>query len=89
MKSPLRLGIDTGGTYTDAVLVDDSNCIVAAAKRLTTHHELTTGIGEVLDALPAERLLGGAVHHAVHQCRGRGPGRAGGGAAARLQPTAG
>jgi N-methylhydantoinase A/oxoprolinase/acetone carboxylase beta subunit len=56
MNSLLRLGIDTGGTYTDAVLVDGANKIVASAKRLTTHHELTVGIAEVLDALPGERL---------------------------------
>ena len=54
--SSLRLGIDTGGTYTDAVLVDSANQVVAAAKRLTTHHELTAGIAEVLEALPAGRL---------------------------------
>ncbi|MDX1380162.1 MAG: hydantoinase/oxoprolinase family protein, partial [Xanthomonadales bacterium] len=54
----LRLGIDTGGTYTDAVLVDADNRIVAAAKRLTTHHDLTLGIGEALDALPAAQLGG-------------------------------
>jgi N-methylhydantoinase A/oxoprolinase/acetone carboxylase beta subunit len=56
MNSLLRLGIDTGGTYTDAVLVDDGDRIVASAKRLTTHHELITGIGEVLDDLPPGRL---------------------------------
>jgi len=52
----LRLGIDTGGTYTDAVLVDRANHVVAAAKRLTTHHDLTAGIGEVLEGLPSDRL---------------------------------
>ena len=31
-----RLGIDTGGTYTDAVLVDENQHIVAAVKCLTT-----------------------------------------------------
>jgi N-methylhydantoinase A/oxoprolinase/acetone carboxylase beta subunit len=56
MNSLLRLGIDTGGTYTDAVLVDDGDRIVASAKRLTTHHELITGIGGVLDDLPPGRL---------------------------------
>lgn len=52
----LKLGIDTGGTYTDAVLVDGSNNIVAAAKSLTTRHDLTTGIAAVLDELPAGSL---------------------------------
>jgi N-methylhydantoinase A/oxoprolinase/acetone carboxylase beta subunit len=48
----LRLGIDTGGTYTDAVLVDEDNRVVASAKRLTTRHDLTRGIDEALGALP-------------------------------------
>ena len=56
MNSLLRLGIDTGGTYTDAVLVDGADRIVASAKCLTTHHELTTGVGEALDRLPSELL---------------------------------
>ncbi|NDH54025.1 MAG: hypothetical protein EBY24_19055, partial [Betaproteobacteria bacterium] len=30
------LGIDTGGTYTDAVLLDADRQVVAAAKSLTT-----------------------------------------------------
>ena len=32
----LKLGIDTGGTYTDAVLVDGANRVVASAKCLAT-----------------------------------------------------
>jgi N-methylhydantoinase A/oxoprolinase/acetone carboxylase beta subunit len=52
----VRLGIDTGGTYTDAVLVDGRDRIVAAAKRLTTAHDLTLGIGDVLAALPSGRF---------------------------------
>jgi N-methylhydantoinase A/oxoprolinase/acetone carboxylase beta subunit len=52
----LRLGIDTGGTYTDAVLVDDEQKIVAAAKCLTTRHDLTLGIQHALDQLPAASL---------------------------------
>ena len=51
---PILLGIDTGGTYTDAVLFDEaSGTIVAAAKALTTRHDLAIGIadavGSVLD----------------------------------------
>jgi N-methylhydantoinase A/oxoprolinase/acetone carboxylase beta subunit len=48
---PLTLGIDTGGTYTDAVLVDDRGAVAASAKALTTHEELARGIGEVLDSV--------------------------------------
>lgn len=51
-----RLGIDTGGTYTDAVLVDENNQIMASAKCLTTRHDLTLGIADVLAELPAASL---------------------------------
>ena len=52
----LRLGIDTGGTFTDAVLVDDSKAIVAAEKSLTTRFDLTIGIGDVIEKLPRAKL---------------------------------
>ncbi|MGD8357798.1 MAG: hydantoinase/oxoprolinase family protein [Lysobacterales bacterium] len=54
----LKLGIDTGGTYTDAVLADRDSRIVASAKSLTTRHDLTLGIDAVLDGLPAGLLDG-------------------------------
>jgi N-methylhydantoinase A/oxoprolinase/acetone carboxylase beta subunit len=54
----LSLGIDTGGTFTDAVLFDPDRGVVAAAKRLTTKHDLALGIGAAIDAVleqhPAE-----------------------------------
>ena len=56
MESTLRLGVDTGGTYTDAVLLDPDGGVVSAAKVLTSHHELTLGIREAIDQLPGERL---------------------------------
>ena len=40
----LMLGIDTGGTYTDAVLFDKKSGIKKSAKALTTKHNLTVGI---------------------------------------------
>jgi N-methylhydantoinase A/oxoprolinase/acetone carboxylase beta subunit len=47
----VALGIDTGGTYTDAVLVDQaSNAVLAGAKALTTYHDLSIGIGEAVTA---------------------------------------
>jgi len=45
----LLLGIDTGGTYTDAVLFDDSVGIMAKAKALTTRHDLAIGISGAVD----------------------------------------
>lgn len=45
----LSIGIDTGGTYTDAVIVDtDAHKVIAAAKALTTHRNLAHGIQEAL-----------------------------------------
>lgn len=51
-----RLGIDTGGTFTDAVLVDDERRIVAAEKSLTTRFDLSQGIGDVIGKLPQDQL---------------------------------
>jgi len=49
------LGIDTGGTYTDAVLLDDqSDSVVARAKSLTTRPDLSRGIGAAIDAVMTE-----------------------------------
>ncbi|GAB4539226.1 MAG: hydantoinase/oxoprolinase family protein [Anaerolineae bacterium] len=48
----ILLGIDTGGTYTDAVLYDDStNTILSSAKALTTKHDLALGIRAALDSV--------------------------------------
>ena len=47
----LLVGIDTGGTYTDAVLWDEAAGVVAKAKALTTKHDLALGIGEALAAV--------------------------------------
>ncbi|MHB1319505.1 MAG: hydantoinase/oxoprolinase family protein [Anaerolineae bacterium] len=45
----LGIGIDTGGTYTDAVLLDmDSRVVLAQAKAETTKHRLATGIEQAL-----------------------------------------
>lgn len=49
------IGIDTGGTFTDAVLLEQTTGrIVAAAKKPTTHQQLAKGTGEALAALLAE-----------------------------------
>ncbi|MBQ4088247.1 MAG: hydantoinase/oxoprolinase family protein [Clostridia bacterium] len=51
------IGIDTGGTYTDAVVYDfDTGRVLAKGKSPTTHHNLTLGIGGALDMLPRDLL---------------------------------
>ncbi len=53
----LGVGIDTGGTYTDAVIYDfDKKVVVAKTKTRTTKENLEIGIGKALDALPFELL---------------------------------
>ena len=51
-----QLGIDTGGTYTDAVIVDDSQTVLAKNKSLTTSFDLTVGIGNAISSLPEQYL---------------------------------
>ena len=49
------IGIDTGGTYTDAVLYDFENKkILSHAKALTTREDLSIGIGNALDGLSGD-----------------------------------
>ncbi len=57
------LGVDTGGTYTDAVVYDDATgTVLGSAKAFTTHRALDVGIGEAASAalavadFPAERI---------------------------------
>jgi len=53
-RSPARylLGVDTGGTFTDAVLFDEmSRTVVRSAKAATTHGDLASGISAALDAV--------------------------------------
>lgn len=47
----LSLGVDTGGTYTDAVLIKDEKTVIATAKSLTTRHDLAEGIGKAVEAV--------------------------------------
>ena len=54
--APLLLGIDTGGTFTDAVLLVDgavpaADGVIATAKVPTTHHDLAVGVEMALRAV--------------------------------------
>lgn len=45
------LGVDTGGTYTDAVILDPAaDRVIGSAKSLTTRGDLALGIGRAVDA---------------------------------------
>ncbi|WP_386624871.1 hydantoinase/oxoprolinase N-terminal domain-containing protein [Sulfitobacter geojensis] len=50
----LLLGVDTGGTYTDAVLIRDEEVVIASAKSLTTRHDLAVGVGAAVRAVLAQ-----------------------------------
>jgi N-methylhydantoinase A/oxoprolinase/acetone carboxylase beta subunit len=46
----LGLGIDTGGTFTDAAVVDlDTKKVIAKAKAPTTYHDLSIGIASAIE----------------------------------------
>ena len=51
----LIVGLDTGGTFTDAALVDtESGTLLAKAKSLTTRHDLAIGVGGAMAAVLSE-----------------------------------
>lgn len=47
----LSLGVDTGGTYTDAVLIRDEREVIASAKSLTTRADLAIGVGKAIKSV--------------------------------------
>jgi len=49
----ILLGVDTGGTYTDAVLMRDEEAVIASAKSLTTRHDLAIGVAAAVRAVLA------------------------------------
>ena len=57
------LGVDTGGTYTDAVILDQAaDEVIGKAKSLTTRQDLALGIGRAVDAaLSAAKLAPGQI----------------------------
>ncbi|WP_164661414.1 hydantoinase/oxoprolinase family protein [Tropicibacter sp. Alg240-R139] len=50
----LSLGVDTGGTYTDAVLIRDERDVIASAKSLTTRTDLAIGVGKAIKSVLAQ-----------------------------------
>jgi len=54
VASRFLLGIDTGGTYTDAVLFNPEEGVKARAKALTTRHDLSEGIRGAVENVLSE-----------------------------------
>ncbi|MCU9849395.1 hydantoinase/oxoprolinase family protein [Defluviimonas sp. WL0024] len=46
IQSPLRLAVDIGGTFTDTVLIDGADRVIASTKTLTTHENPADGAME-------------------------------------------
>ncbi|HVH95162.1 MAG TPA: hydantoinase/oxoprolinase N-terminal domain-containing protein, partial [Nocardioidaceae bacterium] len=59
----MRIGIDVGGTNTDAVLIEDTK--VLAANKATTTEDVTSGIVGALEALQAQHAFDPAQIQAV------------------------
>jgi N-methylhydantoinase A/oxoprolinase/acetone carboxylase beta subunit len=58
LPTTLHLGIDTGGTFTDGVLLDPATRqVVKKAKVLTTHQDLRICIANILDALLSDNNI--------------------------------
>jgi N-methylhydantoinase A/oxoprolinase/acetone carboxylase beta subunit len=57
------IGFDTGGTYTDAVALDGRRRVVASAKALTTHWDLSVGVGAAMRAVLAALPQGARREH--------------------------
>jgi len=58
----IAIGIDTGGTCTDAVVFDyDKKSVIAKSKTLTTREDLSIGISKALDMLPEEYIKNAAL----------------------------
>lgn len=55
MKRRLGLGIDTGGTYTDSVIIEfDTGKVLVKAKAFTTRNDLSIGIADSIERLQSQ-----------------------------------
>jgi N-methylhydantoinase A len=57
-----RIGIDVGGTFTDAIMVDDATGAVTRTKVLTTAHDQSEGTLEAIRQLAGEEGFDVIVH---------------------------
>ena len=64
----IGIGIDTGGTCTDAVVFDiTERCILASAKSQTTHGHWKFS-GQTAKRTAASGIFSCTVYHTGHQC---------------------
>ena len=68
MSKKVRIGIDVGGTFTDAVVIDSSTYEVIAKKKIPTTHEEGVAAGVV--ALISQRAAGGRHSKCWHHRHG-------------------
>ena len=75
-KLDLRLGIDVGGTHTDAVVLDRDNSVVAKTKQPTSvdvtagiHAAYTTGVDERGQVEGVRQVAAGLDGEGENQCR--------------------
>ena len=54
MSGEIWIGLDTGGTYTDAVALDGERRVIASAKALTTPWDLSLGLAAALRTVLAQ-----------------------------------
>ena len=83
MSTPnLRIGVDVGGTNTDAVVLDSGNTLVAKAKVATTpdvtggiDHAVRAVLSAPVDAADVQHVMIGTTHatNAVLERRGLRP----------------
>jgi len=60
-----RLGIDVGGTNTDAVILDEANKLIAKCKRPTTQ-DISSGINQAVEAvLDISKIDPSSIQHAM------------------------
>jgi N-methylhydantoinase A len=66
-NSPLRVGIDIGGTFTDLILIDDASGEVTVGKVLTTPSDPSQAVADVLsEALQRTGAQPESVRHVIH-----------------------
>ncbi|MDH5224164.1 MAG: hydantoinase/oxoprolinase family protein [Actinomycetota bacterium] len=63
-RAELRLGVDVGGTHTDAAILDRSDRLVASAK-VSTSADVTGGVADAIAAVTARGVDTARVTHAM------------------------